>query len=579
MVVEECTPMMTIASTESGSNDGFILTTTNPGAPLGEPITVIFEEAMDLSTFKAGMVVTNEKTGERIKGTWVAADTTNTVFKFETNGLVAGTTYTVKTTANVKTAAGVACEELIVKTVATEGNYALKPTVTTYVSKSDADTHFGLNNSMALTSDRLGVVTFSTKTLASASVAKLYLNAESVRNSAIRVYALDYTPDATLCYNSIKAQLTDANYIGLGEVLGDGTVSIDLTALASKTFGKNVTLVLVAGYRFANDFETPTIGGTLTVPFVTEDGTVENLTVVYQGNLKTPSGSTESNLTVVTNSRNGVGGKCLDSAGYWWRGNGSDQEGVIIADPTGANTTQVFRTRLSYGANGIKLYNAFRIGEQLDAGDVGRVYSFSYEIKTPQSIDVYTAPFTESGYVSGISSSTYGATKIAATANEWTDMAGTITITQSYVDKNAALLGIRTENLKGDDTYNSYYQYFDNFVVEEIVTDPIAINKNSIILVTENTEAVTLTAEDNAVTDALYPAKLNQPIKVSFNVAMDIATLEKGMVVTNTVTGKRVAGTWVATDATNMNFAFETDGFVAGATYTIETTAKYGLQE
>ena len=54
---------------------------------------------------------------------------------------------------------------------------------------------------------------------------------------------------------------------------------------------------------------------------------------------------------------------------------------------------------------------------------------------------------------------------------------------------------------------------------------------------------------------------------------MDLTTFEKGMVVTNTATGKRVAGIWTATDATNMNFAFTTEGFVAGATYTVATTA------
>lgn len=574
MVVEECTPMLTVDSTEASGNNGFTLVTTNPGAPLGGPITVTFDEAMDLSTFKKGMVVTNEKTGERIKGTWAAADATDKVFTFTTNGLMAGTTYTVKTTEEVKTAAGVACEVRTVKTVATEGNYAVKPIATSYVSKSNASTHYGLNTGLALTSDLLGVASFSAKTLASASMAKLYLDVESERNSAIRVYALDYTPDASLCYNSIKAQLTDANYVGQYEVLDNGTIGIDLADFAGKTFNEAVTFVLVAGYRFANDFETPRIGGTLTAPHTMADGTVANLTVVYQGRQKNLNNVEEENITVVTNSAYGYNGVGAGESGYWWRGNGDTQVAAIVTDPTGANTSQVFRTRLNYGQNGIKLYNAFRIGEQLDEGDIGRTYSVSYEIMTPQSIDLYTAPQSEAGYVSGISGASYNPIRTGTTQNQWTEVNGTITINQNFVTNNFALLGIRTNNEQGSNTLTTYYQYFDNFVVEEVVTDPVKVNKNSILLVTENTDAVTLTAEDNAVVDELYPAMLNQPIEVTFNTAMDITTLEKGMVVTNGMTGNRVAGEWVATDATNLNFAFVTDGFVAGATYTIATTSE-----
>lgn len=574
MMVEECTPMMAFTSTEAGGNDGFTLITTNPRASVGDPITVTFDEAMDLSTFKEGMVVTNEKTGDRIKGTWVAADNTNTVFKFETNGLMAGTTYTVKTTADVLTAAGVACEVRVVKTVATEGNYAVKPIATSYVSKTNASKHYGLNANVAIDSDTLGVMTFSAKTLASASEGTLYIDAESVRNSAIRVYALDYTPDAKLCYNSIKDQLTDANYVGQYEVLGDGTVGIDLAAIAGKTFKKDVTFVLVAGYRFANDFETPRMGGTLTVPHTMSDGTVVNLTVVSVGSQSDLSGTSVSGVTVVTNSAYGYNGVGAGESGYWWRGNGSTQMAAIVTDPTGANTTQVFRTRLNYGENGIKLYNAFRFGEQLDAGDLGRTYNVSYQIMTPQSINIFTAPQSESGYVSAVSAASFNPIKTATTADTWTNVSGTITINSDFVTNNRALLGIKTNNQKGSDTRDTYYQYFDNFVVEEVVTDPIKINKNATVLVTANTEAVTLTAEDNPMTDELYPVMLNQPIEVSFSVAMDITTLQKGMVVTNVMTGKRVAGEWVATDSTNLNFAFATDGFVAGATYTIATTSE-----
>ena len=574
MMVEECTPMMAFDSIEAGGNDGFTLITTNPRASVGDPIVVTFDEAMDLSTFKKGMVVTNEKTGDRIKGTWVAADDTNTVFKFETNGLMAGTTYTVKTTADVLTAAGVACEVRTVKTVATEGNYAVKPIATSYVSVTNPSTHYGLNANVAINSETLGVMTFSAKTLASASEATLYLDAESVRNSAIRVYALDYTPDQKLCYNSIKDQLTDANYVGQYEVLGDGTVGIDLAAIAGKTFKKDVTFVLVAGYILTNDFETPRIGGTLYTTITLEDGTTQSVPLVYVGSQTNPSGTSVANTTVVTNGAYGYNGIGKNTATYWWRGGGETQLGALVVDPTGDSTSQVFRTRLNYGQNGIKLYNSFRIGAQLDVGDVGRTYNFSYDILTPQAITVPTAAVSETAYISSIGGTSYNPVKNDTVANEWTTMSGTITLTEAFVTDNRALFGIQTRNQQGDDTNKTYYQYFDNFVIEEVVTDPIKINKNAAVLVTANTEAVTLTASDNPMTDELYPVMLNQPIEVSFSVAMDVTTLAKGMVVTNVATGKRVAGEWVATDSTNLNFAFVTDGFVAGATYTIATTSE-----
>lgn len=572
LVVEECTPMMTIASSEAGGSGGFTLITTNPRASVGDPITVTFDEAMDLSTFKKGMVVTNEKTGERIKGTWAAADATDKVFTFTTNGLMAGTTYTVKTTEEVKTAAGVACEVRTVKTVATEGNYAVKPIATSYVSKSNASTHYGLNTGLALTSDLLGVASFSAKTLASASMAKLYLDVESERNSAIRVYALDYTPDASLCYNSISTMLTDDKYLGMYDVNGDGAIAIDLAALTGKTFSKNVTFVLVAGYIFENDFETPRIGNKLQSPFTDETGETKLYTVVSVTSQNDLNGVSVPGVTVVTNASYGIGG-LKNSAGYWWRGNGSPMNAALVTEA--GNNTQVFRSQLQWGGIGVKFYNAFKVGEVLSSGDVGRKYNVSFDFKNAYGITVLVAPYTEDGQVNSIAGSSYNAFSMTTQAGEWTTVSGMVELTEAAVSGQRSLLGIYTNTPEPDGaTTASFYQYFDNLVVEEIVTDPVKVNKNSMILVTENTDAVTLTAEDNAVADELYPVKLNQPIEVSFSTAMDVTTLDKGMVVTNTVTGKRVAGTWVATDATNMNFAFETDGFVAGATYTVETTAK-----
>ncbi len=557
MVVEECTPMLTVDSTETAGNDGFTLITTNPGAPLNQPITVTFDEAMDLSTFKKGMVVTNEKTGERIKGSWAAADDTNTVFTFTTNGLAANTTYTVATTDKVKTAAGVACTEEIVKTVATEGSYSLRPLATSYVSVANASTHYGLNADPVLDTDKLGVVTFSAKTLASAQIAKMYLGVDSAKNGAVRVYALNYTPDDTLCYNSVKDSLTDANLLGLYEVDANGTVGIDLSDLLDKTFGDTVTFVLKAGYVFTNDFETPL---------------VSQATGLSAGSLAAhPANEAFSDK-------------------YVWTYTGMMPNADLMPATDGASQTLRVKTK---GGQTTKFYNAIK-ASLLDANDVGRTYNISLKMRSSETtatpvgtVDKITVT---AGFMNRVTAS-YGGTNYnnytfrdtpttrpSATLElgdtDWTTVSFTATVNQTMVNLQAGMLTLNIPKVADSSDANVLlYHFYDDILVEEVVTDSITVDKDSLILMTENTEIEDVTNEDNPVKDELYPSVLNKPIVVSFNTAMDLTTFEKGMVVTNVATGNRVDGTWSATDATNMNFAFTTRGFVAGATYTVATTA------
>lgn len=477
---------------------------------LNAPIEVSFNTAMDLTTFEKGMVVTNTATGNRVDGTWSATDATNMNFAFTTKGFVAGATYTVATTAAVKTLGGTAVGSAVIKTVTMEGSYALKPLVTSYVSKSEPKQHFGLDTDLVLDTNKLGVVTFSAKTLADEEDAFLYMPWNATRKTFIYVYALaDYLPDSTLCYDSVKASLTDANLVLTAE-WASGTYALDLNALADRDLGENVTLVIKAGYTFQNDFETYRIenGVKVTKPLVNKDGNTINAEILSYGQSTYPDYNKETNPNSYDyglNLKNTayIGSYNLDEkdyANFWFTASGSSQVATIVNGPDSANSTQVLRTKLSYDKNGIKLYNAFRPGITLTEDDIGRTFNVSYDIRTPQSITIYTAPLKFNTGTSTLGASNAVAT--ATTADTWTEVNATLTLTATHVTNQSANLGIQTPNARGNDTNTSYFQYFDNFLVEEVVSE-FTLPADSFILVTENEASVDVT-DANPVVDEIY---------------------------------------------------------------------------
>lgn len=246
IVVEECMPGMTMPAREVGGTEGYTLLSTNRGVPIHSPISVTFEEAMDETTLADGVTVTNETTGDRIAGQWVAADAEGKQFLFTTNGLMPGARYEVRTTDKARTKSGTACRNETVRVIVTEGSYAVRAQAASYVSSDQPDTHFGLLADMALDSRTVGVVSFSAKAVKGADRISLCLAAEAARDTSVTVYVLDgYTPNDALCYNAIKGKLIASSRMGSFPV-SNGAITIDASNLAKMNLSKTVALALVA---------------------------------------------------------------------------------------------------------------------------------------------------------------------------------------------------------------------------------------------------------------------------------------------------------------------------------------------
>ena len=243
LVVEECTPALTV-NKQTGS--GYMMVTTNRGDAIDAPIAVTFRKPMDATTLDEGVTVINMMTGDRVAGRWMVQDSEGKSFSFVTDGLMPGVTYSVSTTGKAKTADGEICRKELICTVVTEGAYAVRPTVTSTVSIAESQKHFGLNEDVTVSADRLGVVSFSAKLLEKATATTLRLSVAAEKASKVEIYVLgNYKPDSTLCYDSVSAKLTSSNRMGTYEV-ENGTVAVDLSILPRLNVGKNVTLVLKA---------------------------------------------------------------------------------------------------------------------------------------------------------------------------------------------------------------------------------------------------------------------------------------------------------------------------------------------
>ena len=533
--------------------DNFILVTENSGSvdvtpednpvcdephghSLHEPLVVSFSEEMDLSTFKKGMVVTNATTGNRVAGTWTATDNTGKNFAFTTKGLEAGSVYTIATTETVKTATGDPCPNKVILTVTTEGDYALRPVVTSYVSKAEPTKHFGLSVDPVLDTYKLGVVAFSAATLKSMEEGTLYLPFNVARKTFLYVYAIpDYLPDETLCYNEVFPRLTDANLIYMGEQT-NGTIAIDLASLADREMGANVTFVIKAGYMFSNDFETPSLDGVasdyaLTKDVVNADGETKTATILSYGSMTFADGTKVTGVKAISSAVGSVTNLKLneeDYAMYWWSHNGAAQEAIIVQGAKD-NQTQVLCHKVSCGANGAKFYNAFRPGVVLTDDDAGRTFNISCDIWTPQAITIYMHPIAHKGAISGLSGTNYPVKYTTTTAaNAWNRVEHTITLTAKDVSNKAASLGFQTAYTQA--SYSTEIQYFDNLLVEEVISE-ITIPADSFILVTENSAATELSEADNPVKDTVYVSvqisaaqvALGTDITVNYYVTLDEA--------------------------------------------------------
>lgn len=482
--VEELTPSF------EAENGAFSLITTKRGVALNQPITVTFDEAMDLSAVAEDVIVRNEKTGNRVSGEWIAASEDGKSFAFVTKGLEPATTYTVTM-----------ADELI-RTVVTEGTYAIRPIATSYVSISEPQRHFGLDATPILSSDKLGVVTFSAKTLKTAGIATLYLDVETETNTYLNVYAIaDYTPDSTLCYNTVESKLAGAALLESRNA-ENGKLAIDLSALAGRTLGENVTLILKAGYRFFNDFETPILNGSATP---SKAGQVENV----------PENVSYSDAYIWASAG-------YTTSGYHINAKGNDSQNLRIS-------TQQYNGHPT-GIQHTMFYNTLKVGERMNAGDVGRTYKVSLRLRASVSTDTplsgqvdpiqlltgYTTRMTETYNGSTYKAETWldtpdSRSSVTLTIGDtsWTDCNFTVTVNEVMAGVQGGMLTFQIPGVKysttsnGSTVYAKIHTFYDDILVEEIIDEDRAITLPvaDFIVMTENTGAVEITAADKPVKD------------------------------------------------------------------------------
>ena len=460
----------------------FSLISTKSGMPLNQPITVFFDEAMDLSSFAEGMTVKNENSGKRIAGEWQAVGDDNTTFAFVTKGLVANTTYSVSSTKALLTLAGTSFGAKLLKTVVTEGDYAVRPIATSYVSVAEPKAHFGLDVTPILDGDKLGVITFSAKTLKNATASKLYLDVATDSSVYFNVYALtDVALDSTLCYDTVAGKLTEGARLG-GYAAEDGKLALDLEALCGKVSGETLTLVLAAGHHIFNDFETPRIGTAVMngeIPVVSEDGKVTDARSTYNG--------------VRPWDKN------IPASPYIWCKAGGSCTGWLVTD-TDLSSSQLFQTRSGVGsAHSLKFFNTTTRDSVngLTQEDVGKKLRVTFDVYPSRTLtfEMGVMAVTSGGFTGA---KVYG----KALADQWNSLGYTVTITQDMVNAQAGLVTLALLYPTEAETYDAY-TYFDNLRVREIVDYTVTMPVEGMMLMTENEETLVLTDADKPVADEI----------------------------------------------------------------------------
>ena len=212
-----------------------------------QAIQVRFLGPVDPQSVNTGVEV-RDAAGKRIAGEWEAS-LGDTLYTFVTDGLCAGTTYTVTVTNKVVSQNNVPLAEERSVTFTTEGSYALRPVADTYVASNVADSSFDGKDTLIVDGKRVTLLTYPTASIKGAS--HITLNFESVCTDAVgfAIYALpNYSvKDANVTYNTLTASDAWANKITVGRsyTVETGFVQLDLSSLASATLGDYVTLALV----------------------------------------------------------------------------------------------------------------------------------------------------------------------------------------------------------------------------------------------------------------------------------------------------------------------------------------------
>ena len=390
--------------------------TIGPYTPYGKPmnsyeheqsIQVRFFDAVDPESVNYGMVVTNAE-GKRIDGKWIASQN-DCLFTFETDGLEAGTTYTITATSDIRSKNGTRLREKRSVSFTTQGSYALYAVADTYVSSNHPNTVFGDAKELFVEGGSIALLSYPTASIPSATDINLSTYGLPETGANITVYALaNYKVDeATLTYNTLSASDAWLNKIPLGSFpsFDSKQISLDLSVLTDKgDLGDYVTLALTSEHA------------AVASPYI------------YQENFE---GYTEGAL-----ADGQAAGSCVSMTLV-------KEDSSMTLRVEGVSTT-------------VKLYNTLK-NSALTAEDVGRSFRITFRAKP-----------AESGLIScNINSATSNASMISSVKHsvkggEWQEFTVFVTLTQQMVDAQAGMLAI---TLPRYSTPN--YLWIDDILVTE----------------------------------------------------------------------------------------------------------------
>ncbi len=553
-----------------------------------QKIQVRFVEAVSPDSVGYGMVV-RDASGKRIDGEWVASQN-DTMFTFVTDGLKAGTTYTITATSGIVSKNGTPLAEEKSVTFTTEGSYALYAVADTYVSSLTPDKAYGDAEKLIVEGGSIALLSYPTASIASATKITLSTYGTPDVGTSVSIYALpNYkVAEDTLTYNILTASDAWASKVSLGTFSSfeSEQIALDLSALAAVgELGDTVTIAIASNaaavtnpYIYENDFEDYTIGSAMTGT----DSTGATVTILAANGR-------------ITDGRNELDNRIYSD--YIARLGGANPQYMDMVVEDGSQALR------AYGiCESVKFYNSFK-DSAFTAEDVGKSYRVSFRAKAEKNggliVLVNSANKGEGGsdkfgtFTGPVSAydgnSAAPQLKLGLKAGEWLDVSYFVTVTEEMVAAQAGLLSISFPW-----TTWHFYAWIDDVVVKECTPTMVIAAKESdsnlrLAMITENASAVEFAAgeleEDDvwvnqsipsvtAVTPAMNAEEVGllDKITLTFDKAMDMETFAEGIVVTNETTGKTVSGEWTALDEEGFAFAFSTSGFMANCTYSVKVT-------
>ncbi len=461
--------------------------TIGPYTPYGKPmnsyeheqsIQVRFFDAVDPESVNRGMVVTSAN-GKRIDGKWISSQN-DALFTFETDGLAAGTTYTITATSGILSKNGTPLAEKKSVTFTTEGTYALYAVADTYVSSAHPTKVFGDAKELLVEGGSTALLTYPAASIASATKITLSTYGLPDAGTSFTVYALpNYKVDeATLTHSKLMSEEAWWNRIPLGSftAFDSKQLSLDLSALASKTdLGDYVTLALVSDHS------------TVRNPYVFE----ANFDFYQPGvaiGIPTES-KTTSSATIVTHEGAVIDGKTLGEtniySNYIACFGGGNPRAMHLVEEDGSMALRVEGISVT-----VKLYNTLK-GSALTADDVGKCFRISFRAK-PSEDGVISCNITNATS----NSSAVTTVKHNVKGGEWQEFTMFVTLTEEMMVSQAGMLSI---NLPMYSWHN--YSWIDDVTVTECTPRMTIAAKESdsslrLAMITTNPSPVTFAEGD-----------------------------------------------------------------------------------